>query len=139
AGWRARGRAQCGTPRPPDSSDGLRPSATAFSLWPPSPTRRSRNARFLHARSLLAEGHDEHSVDLVASRLVLHAVADPPHTPEAPLEERRRVVEEHLLDPDVDLGPLLLVQRGAAGHDQLVQLLVAVVAERLAALEDVEH
>src|SRR5438552_13730358 len=86
---------------------------------------------------LLPRGDEEHAVDLVTGRLVVDAVRDAPDAAQPPLVEVCRLVEEMLLDLDVDIGALLLVESGASGHDQLVEVLVAIVAPGLAAPEDV--
>src|SRR5437899_4095134 len=88
-------------------------------------------------RLLRARRHEEHAVDLVPRRLVLDAVRDAPDAAEAPLEEVGGVVEDEPLDLGVDLGALLLVQRGAPLDDQVVQGLVAVIAVGLATLHHV--
>src|SRR2546427_5251144 len=95
---------------------------------PPPPRRRAL---------LRARRHEEHAVDLVPRRLVLDAVRDAPDAAEAPLEEVGGVVEDEPLDLGVDLGALLLVQRGAPLDDQVVQGLVAVIAVGLATLHHV--
>src|SRR5947207_4617230 len=92
----------------------------------------------LSARRLfLPRRREEHPVDLVRRRLVLDTVRDAPHAAQPPLEDVAGVVEEHLLRLHVNVGALLLVERRAALDDEVVQLLVAVVAVGLAALEDV--
>src|SRR2546427_559974 len=79
---------------------------------PPHPRRRAL---------LRARRHEEHAVDLVPRRLVLDAVRDAPDAAETPLEEVGGVVKDEPLDLGVDLGALLLVQRGAPLDDQVVQ------------------
>src|SRR5919106_1152085 len=81
----------------------------------------------------------EHPIDLVPRRFVVDAVRDAPHAAEAPFEEVRRVVEHQLLRLRVGLRPLLAVERRPARIRERVELLVAVVAVRLATVDDVEE
>src|SRR5438552_12372735 len=78
----------------------------------------------LAARLLLARGHDEHAVDLVARRRVLDAIADPPDAVEPPLEEIRGVLVNELLDPRVDLGRFLLIDSGSQLDREVVDRLL---------------
>src|SRR5712671_3592638 len=122
-------------------SRGLRPSWAR--LWgghpivPPSSPAVASVAPARAPRLLLARGHEPHAVNLVAGRLVVDSVRDAPHAVQAPLEHVSGVIEEELLGLGVDLGALLLVERRTPRDNQLVQILVAVVAPGLAALEDI--
>src|SRR5712671_2989032 len=122
-------------------SRGLRPSWARLWGWhpivPPSSPAVASVAPARAPRLLLARGHEPHAVDLVAGRLVVDPVRDAPDAVQAPLEHVGRVIEEELLGFAVDLSALLLVERRTPRDNQLVQILVAVVAPGLAALEDI--
>src|SRR5262249_44825623 len=101
--------------------------------------REARRSAVGSASLLLARLHDEHAVDLVTRRLVLDTVTDAPHAAQAPFEQIGGVAVDELLRLGVDLEPPLLVEGGAALDDEVVELLVAVVAVGLAARHHVEE